>query len=242
MASEIIKSQKVFWDGYDLTADLFSVVLEQSVDALDNTTLGCTTRSNAVGLKTVTAQVEGYFNSTDYDTALNSTIAGSDKLITVCRNSTEGALAYFMNAVHASYDPIKGNVGELAGFSAGGVNRTQPLCRGSLLFNQSGLDASGNGTGQQLGAALSTQTIYAGLHILAVDDPADTIDVVIQSDDNSGFTSATSRITFSQKSAIGSEFKTLVGPVTDDYWRVNYTIAGSTPSFTAVVVMAILTH
>lgn len=241
MSSEIIKSQLVLWDGYNLTTDLFSVVLDVSVDALDNTTLGCTNRSNAPGLKTATVQVEGYYNSTDYDAALASTIAGSDKLITVCRNSTEGALAYFLNSVHASYEPLKGNVGELAGFSAGGVNRRQPLCRGNLLFNQSSLSSSSNGTGQQLGAVLSTQTVYAGLHVLAVDDPADTLDVVIQSDDNGSFTSATNRITFTQASAIGSEFKTLAGAITDDYWRVNYTITGSTPSFAAVVVMAIRT-
>ena len=241
MSSEIITSQLVLWDGYDLTTRLNRVVLDVNVDALDDTTLGCTNRSNAPGARTVTAQIEGIFDTTDYDAALANTIAGSDKLISLCRTSAEGALAYFLNAVHASYDPVKGSHGELAGFSAGGVNRTHPLCRGTLLFNQSALASSGNGTGQQLGAVASTQTLYAGLHVTAVDDPADTLDVVLQSDDNSGFTSATNRITFTQKSAIGSEFKTLVGPVTDDWWRANYTISGSTPAFAAALVWAIRT-
>lgn len=239
MSAEILKQQLILWDGYNLTTRLNSVVLEVSADALDDTTFGCTNRSNAPGLRTASIQIEGIYDDSAYDTALASTIAGSDKLITVCRNSTEGALAWFLNAVHASYDPIKGNVGQLAGFSAGGVSRSYPLCRGTLLYNQSDLDQSADGDGQQLGAILSTETLYAGLHVLAIDDNAgDTIDVIIESDDNSGFTSATTRITFDQMSDIGSQFKTLTGPVTDDYWRASHTIAGDTPAFAAVVVWA----
>jgi len=53
----------------------------------------------------------------------------------------------------------------------------------------------------------------------------------LQSDDNSDFTSATDRATFTALTAIGSEIKSVAGAVTDQYWRLNYTISGTNPSF-----------
>lgn len=243
MSSEIIKSQLILWDGYNLTTSVNSFVLERSVDALDNTTLGCTNRSNAPGLKASTIQIEGIYDSTVYDEVLASTIGGSNKLISILRGSSEGSLAYFLNAVHANYDPIKGAVGELAGFSAGGVSRTYPLCRGTVLFNQSGLTTSGVGNAQNLGAVLPTQKLYAGLHVLAIDDNGgDTLDVEIESDILNVFAGAeTTRITFDQMTDIGSQFKSVSGSIIDTWYRANYAISGATPSFAAVVLMAIRT-
>lgn len=239
MTSELISQQLILWDGYNLTTRLTSAVLQVSVDALDNTTLGCTNRSNAPGLKSASAQIEGYYDETDYDEALNATLGGVDKVISLCRNGSEGSLAYFLNAMVASYDPIKGSIGELAGFSAGGMSRKHPLCRGKVLMNQTGLDADGTGNGLQLGAVLSTQTLYAALHVLAIDDNAgDTLDVSIESDDSNSFSSATTRITFDQMADIGSQFKSLTGPITDTWYRTNYAIAGTTPAFSALVLLA----
>lgn len=241
MSSEIIKSQLILWDGYNLTTRVNSFVLERSIDALDDTTLGCTTRSNAPGLKASTMQIEGIYDTTTYDEVLASTIGGSNKLISIIRGSSEGSLAYFMNAVHANYDPIKGAVGELAGFSAGGISRTYPLCRGTVLFNQTGLTTSVAGDAQNLGVVMPTQKLYAGLHVLAIDDNGgDTLDVELESDILDDFTGAeTTRITFDQMTDIGSQFKSVSGPIIDVWYRANCTISGATPSFAAVVLMAI---
>ena len=59
----------------------------------------------------------------------------------------------------------------------------------------------------------------------------------MQSDDNSGFTSATNRITFTQATGVTSELLSVAGAITDDYWRLSYTIVGG--SFTFAVALGI---
>ena len=85
--------------------------------------------------------------------------------------------------------------------------------------------------------------LYAALHVISRSGTSPTIDVLIQSDDNAAFSSPTTRVTFTQQSAIGSEWGTrLVGPITDDYWRASWTIGGSnTPTFGIVVTAGVAT-
>jgi hypothetical protein len=84
--------------------------------------------------------------------------------------------------------------------------------------------------------ASNEYTIYASIHVLS---GTGTLDAVVESDNNSGFTTPTTRITFTQATGITGEWKTLEGPVTDDYWRLNYTIGGDGP-FSFVVFFGIL--
>ena len=53
----------------------------------------------------------------------------------------------------------------------------------------------------------------------------------LQSDDNSSFTSPTDRITFTGITAIGADFQSVAGAITDTHWRLNYTVSGTNPSF-----------
>jgi len=54
-------------------------------------------------------------------------------------------------------------------------------------------------------------------------------------------TDATERVTFSQLADIGSEWATPVsGAITDDWWRIDWTIAGADPSFTILAALAII--
>jgi len=63
---------------------------------------------------------------------------------------------------------------------------------------------------------------------------------VVQSDDAQAFLSPTDRITFAQATAIGAQWATPVsGAITDDWWRLSYTIGGTNPSFMVIVVVGI---
>ena len=86
------------------------------------------------------------------------------------------------------------------------------------------------GTAVALTGPSATQSIYAVLHVTAA--AGTNLAVKIQSDDNSGFTSATDRITFSTVSAVGVQTGSLAGDLsTETYWRVVATIASVTFSF-----------
>jgi hypothetical protein len=64
--------------------------------------------------------------------------------------------------------------------------------------------------------------------------------VLLESDDNGSFTGATTRHTFAQNTAISSEWASVAGAVTDDYWRISWTVGGGSPDFTVVCAAGII--
>lgn len=150
-----------------------------------------------------------------------------------------GSLMYLNKAVRSDYGFL-GGVGDVAPWSAQATS-TWPLVRGRCA-HPSGVarTATGNGTAVQLGAVSATQKIYANLHVQSVSGTSTpTITVKVQSDDNSGFTTPTDRLSFAAKTAAGGEALRLDGAITDTYWRVAWTVTGSTPSFLFLVSFGI---
>ncbi len=79
-------------------------------------------------------------------------------------------------------------------------------------------------------------------HYTAIGDPtggSPTLDVTIESAALVGFGSPTTRMTFSQMTARGAQFASVAGAITDPYWRVKWTLGGSTPGFALVVAIGI---
>lgn len=106
------------------------------------------------------------------------------------------------------------------------------LARARILHSATAIAASANGTAYQHGAITATQEGVGVLRLIAAPGGAgnNTCIVKIQSDDNSGMTSPTDRITFAtlnQASVALHEVLTVAGAITDDYWRAVVTIAGA---------------
>lgn len=142
-----------------------------------------------------------------------------------------GNLMYLTSALRTKAQYF-GAVGDVASWSAS-AQGTLSLARGQSA-HPSGVPRTGNGSGTavQLGAVAANRKLYANLHVLSVTGTSTpTLTVSVQSDDNSGFTTPTTRGSFAAKTAIGGEPIQIAGPITDDWWRVSWTITGSTPSF-----------
>ncbi len=236
MAETIYRDQKLWFGGYDLTGTMNALGLDCGAESKDNTVFGDDTKSNIGGLKTVAMQCEGLVDTTTYDKVLFDNIGVADVPVSFGSSGDEGDPAYTFKASLGEYSP-GGAVGELLAFSVGGSS-TGKLVQGSLMVNGT-KTATADGTARQLGAVSATQKVYAALHVISASD-ADTLDVIVASDDNAGMTSATTRLTFDQQTAIGSDWQELAGAITDDYWRVSWTITDADPSFQFVVVVAIL--
>jgi hypothetical protein len=79
----------------------------------------------------------------------------------------------------------------------------------------------------------ATQFLYGALHLFG--SAATTITVVLESDDNVNFTSATTRITFGPLTAVGGTWGARVsGAIADDYYRFRVTAITGTWSAAAV--------
>lgn len=240
-----LTSPKIYLDGFDISGDLNQHSLNESAAAVTNTTYGTGYESALPGRKGVDLSMAGYWQAGAtpdlIDHILADRIAVENSVLTVCgQTGAAGESAKFFRAMVGSYAP-GGQVGAMLAFSASAKANQGPVVRGTVLATGS-KTSTANGSAYQVGAAGATQSLYAALHVLSVSGTNPTLNVVIASDNNSGFTSGLTRMTFSQKTAIGTQWLTPVaGPQTDDYWRAEWTIGGSnTPTFNFVVVFGIL--
>lgn len=222
----------------ELTTDMNSINLVASRETPDNTVLGDNTRQYAAdGLKTVTAGGSGFYNAS-LDSALNTNLAVHDTIISFLSDDTTASPAYTFKSVQSSYTPLTGSVGDMHGFDFEAMGRGV-LVRGYVAYKGT-VTATGASTAFQLGAASATQSLYGIIHVTAVSGTNPTLDIDVNSDDNSGMTSATTRDSFTQITAVTTEWITTAGAITDDYYQLDFTVGGTdSPSFDVVVILAV---
>jgi hypothetical protein len=94
----------------------------------------------------------------------------------------------------------------------------------------------------ELGAVAAGQRVYAALHVIdPVSGTSPTLDVTLKSAALVGFGSPTTRLTFTQATEPTSELLSAAGAITDEFWRVDFSIGGTdTPTFPFIVVVGIL--
>ena len=239
MATVIFNDPSIFYSSLDVSAAHTAVAIGAGAEALDDTAFGDDTRSNKGGLKTVDISAEGYYNAnTSLDAVYFNAIGGSQVLTVVPETIAVGGVSYFIDSFGSSYNPIAGSVGELLKFNIQALNQKSNLIRGIVDYNATAGSSSAS-TGSQLGAVATGKKIYAAVHCTAASGSSPTLDIDVQSDDNGSFTSAVTRTSFTQLVATGSEMISQIGPFTDDYWRINFTIGGGSPSFTFTVSLGI---
>lgn len=245
MATLVLKDAVVLWDGYDLSGNHNKLALNYSAELHDNTVFGATTRSRKGGLKVASLEGGGFWDSGtgEPDDILQPRVGGltvATAIMISPDGGDGGEVSYAFQPVAGRYE-IGAAVGEMLPFTVEAQNRGVGLIRGTVM--QNGLiAATGAVTSRELGAVTAAQKLYAGLHVISEQGTSPTIDVVVRSDDNSGMTSATSRITFAQVTAAPDvQWATPVsGAISDTWWDLNITIGGSdTPGFTIVVWVAI---
>ena len=242
MAIFALTDGRCYIGGYDLSDHIVGMNLNLTSEELDTTTINSGGyRSRAGGLKDAQFTANGYFEAgANKPDALLGASTGSEHIVTVMADSGAGNTSYFFKARQFEYT-LLGAVGELTPFNiSASQSADQPVKATQMNDDSATITANGNTTGRQLGAVTSAQKVYASLHVWSVaGSSTPTLTAKIQSDDNSSFTSATDRITMTSATTITSEYKTASGAITDDYWRVNWTLSGTSPVFKAIVSIGI---
>ena len=244
MAITTLTDARVYMAEFNLSGDHNKIGLDSGYRDAPNTVFGMTAESVKKTLAFVDLTGQGYVTLGSGLTidALQGEIGVADVPVSVSPSGTEGDPVEFFKAMVANYKPFGGaGVGEHMAFEFSAKGQGVQSAQGTI-HGIGSKSSTGNGTGYQDGAAASTDTIYAALHVLSKSGSTPTLDVVIESDDNSGFTSATTRLTFAQKTDVGSEFLSAVGPFTDDWWRATWALGGTTPVFGIVAVFGIESH
>lgn len=218
------------------------MALDYSVEMLDVTTFNDAAKRRISGLFDVAASLQGLYqagtNPDLVDKILWDKLALQDEIMTICPTTgAAGEVAYFTKVIEATYKP-GGSVGEVFPFSVE-AQGTERLIRG--IVAETGVKTvTGNGTGRNLGTVTATQKLYAAMHVVAASGTTPTLDVTIESDDANTFLTPVTRITFAQATAIGAQWKEVAGAITDIWYRPVITIGGTAPSFTVIILLAII--
>lgn len=230
--------------GYDMTGDLNQVQMPIEFEAQDSTTFGTQAvprvgRSRKAGLETVSSSLNGFvdFDDDAVDEQAFGFLSGSAQPLTHTPTGAEGDVAYFWEARHFSYQAF-GQVGAMTPFSLSAQSSTASgpavgAVRGRVLKGVGSVSATGaTGTAYELGEVAAGQHLYAALHVFSV---GTTLTVVLESDDNADFSSATTRATFSGVTAVGGHWAARVaGAITDTFYRFRVTAVTGTFSIAGV--------
>lgn len=242
MATYVLKDCKIWVAEYNLSGDHNQIALKHSAREIERNTFGSASVRRLAGLEDVelSGQAVSDYADDDVNEALFGRIGAAGKPITVApEDGADGAVAYFFEGLHFELSE-GGSVGELHNVEHTAKGRSR-LVKGTILEPGAAARTSTfNGTARNVGAVSATQKLYAALHVFAASGSSPTLDVKVQSDSASGFTTPADQITFTQATARTSQFAAPVaGAITDSWWRIAATIGGSAPSFTFAVVIGI---
>lgn len=220
----------------DLTGYSNKVQLSAKAADLDKTTFASLGwHERVAGLFDGSADIEGFFQAGDL-TQPDDVLFGNlgTATVPVTAIPTDGSVntrAYLTRGLDMSYQ-LGAKVGELLSWSSS-IATNWPIVQGRVLHPQgTARTTTAAGTAVQLGAVDASHALYVNYHVLSISGTSTpTLTVKVQSDDNSGFTSATDVGTFTASTALDAQTMKIAGAITDNYFRVSWTISGSTPSF-----------
>jgi hypothetical protein len=246
----ILTNVRIFAGAVDLTSMTNKVEIAGQADVKDVTTFGSVDangvlwKENMAGLFSASVTAGGFWEALDTskvddDAWANFGGVGPWSFSGPAGAATEGSLAYLINAVRTSYT-IMGEVGEVAPWSAAAVS-TSGYARGAFLSNPATpRTATGTAGIVQLGAVPAGDSMWVGLHVLSASGTTPSFTATLQSATVIGFGSPTTRATFSAATGRYTEYQRVIGPITDQFWRLSYTVSGTTPSFLVAATAGIM--
>ena len=226
------KDAVVILDNTNLSTTLTDVAVSLTADVNETSTFSSSSKTFISGLTDGTATASGFFetSSPDSDAEYLAQLGGSGSAFSIAPVSyVRGNPITLGKVVETSYDrsaDIAGVVSVAVAFQF-----DTDTFDGKSLVAPAAFTTTSTETSVDFGAA-GTNGGGASLHVLAASGSSPTLDAKIQtSADNASFSDY---ITFAQKTAVGSEFKTSTSNPAR-YARAVLTIGGSTPSFTVAI-------
>lgn len=232
----VLTDCRLYVAGGDLTGYSNKVEMAAKAANLDKTTFGSGGwKERAGGVFDGSAMLEGFWQAGDPgqpdDLWWTNLGVATVPLTGIPTSGTVGSLAYLTRGLDSEYKPGAKH-GELLAWSAQ-LDVNWPIVRGVVMHPQgTARTATGIGSPLQIGAVSSSQALYVCLHVLSISGSSTpTLTVDIKSSVDNTFASPTTRGTFAAATALGGQTMRIPGPITDTWWKSNWTISGSTPSF-----------
>ncbi|MFF8910165.1 hypothetical protein [Streptomyces olivaceoviridis] len=244
MSKTVLVNVRAFTVGLDLTSNSNKIELSAEVEDKDSTNFGSGGWKEVMGgLASAEISGEGQWEAGDpskVDDATWSGLGGVGPWSISANNAANvGDLAYFTNAMQATFK-VGDAVGEIAPW-ASTAKSNWPLVRGQFAHPPgTARTATGTGTGLNLGAVPAGKRLYAALHVLSAAGTTPSLTARVESSADNTFAAPTTRLTFAAATAVsGQNLRTSGSAITDPWWRIAWTITGTTPSFLFVASLGI---
>jgi len=243
MGKFVLQNVRLFAGGADLTTYNNQIALNAEGESKDTTAFvptGNVWHEEITGIRSVSLAASGQWDAGDLSKPDDDAFGnlGAVGAVSVCpATAADGSLAYLTQYNRRQYQAL-GAVGDVAPWSWQSVG-AWPLARGQVLATPTARTTTGTGTALQLGAVATGLRLYVAVHVFSVSGTTPSLTLAIQSDNAVGFPSPTTVTTFSAMTAIGSQITRVAGPITDDWFRVSYTITGTGPSILFAVTAGI---
>ncbi|MGW1000743.1 hypothetical protein [Streptomyces sp. NPDC002520] len=244
MGKTILTNVRAFAVGVDLTGNSNKVELSSEVEDKDATNYASNGWKEVLGgIASAEISAEGQWEAgdpTEVDDGSWATIGGVGPWSVSANNAANvGDLAYFTNALRSDYKLFDA-VGEIAPWS-GTAKSSWPLVRGQFAHPPgTARTTTGTGTSLNLGAVLAGKRLHAALHVLSVAGTTPSLTARVESSVDNTFSAPTTRLTFTAATTVGGQILRTAGTaITDPWWRVAWTISGTTPSFLFVATLGI---
>ncbi|MDD5533789.1 MAG: hypothetical protein PHC52_13420 [Syntrophales bacterium] len=240
----VIKQFKVYVGGYDLSANHQRARVSITRKEVQAPSSGLLAMPRHAGFLDLSLDHSGWWEAGTGkpDTVLAGILGSADQNLTLAlKTGAVGEPVYFTRTTALRYE-LGGRIGEMVGFSGGAFAQGDAIVRGYIL-KTGAITQDGNGTAYQLGAVAAGKYLYGAAHCFATTGSGDrALTLKIQSCAAENFSAGVSdRITFPDfTTSVGAQWATPVtGPITDTWWRANWTSVGLVENFTALVVMGI---
>ena len=221
---------------YRLTGRSNTVDLELEAVARDCTNFDSGGWNEFIGgIKSAAVSVDGFYDASPLETGaltldeqLFSELGGAVAPVTIAPTKADGSVAYVTGFTRGQL-ALFGSVGDVAPFQSDMWGQGE-VGRGYLIHPANTTEtAGGTGTGQQVGAASASQSVVIGIHVTAISGTTPSLDITVESDDNAGFASAATVLNTGAITTTTSSLTVVSGPVTDDYYRITWTLSGTSP-------------
>jgi len=218
--------------------DLSGFANNVSFGALSRAMVPCTTYNDGgfdcyrPGLISGTGSVSGFqdFAVDTLDDDLSLGQLGSQYAFSVYPNPSgtvaAGDPAWLTRGVVNTLNPLEGAKGDMAGFMLGQAFDAG-IVQGKVLKPLAAVTADGSGSAVAMTGPTADQRLYAAIHVTAFSGFSGVV-FTVETDDNSSFTSATTRATFTTVAGRTSEFVSVAGAfASETHVRITYDVTGS---------------
>jgi hypothetical protein len=217
------KNTEIYCNGYNLTSYLNSIDTTKIVDITETSTFGNNSKNYIAGLQDGTVSVEGYYDgsSNAIDEVLNAALGASEsEWCYYPAGDTFDNLGYALQTVNNSIS-LTSDIGDATTISGEAQSKvgTEKIIS---LHALSQVTSSGEGSGHD-GEASSSD---GGSAYIQVTDVTGTVEVIIQHDSNSDFSTATTLASFTAIDTDHTSERITFSGTVNRYVRAKWTLGG----------------